>query len=389
MKPTIAHAIHNYLGLSETFIYSYLTHTKGFNPIVLTTQVSNREQFPFQPVYDSSQIARYSWWWMRDRLGYYVYLDKKEYFEHILYFKYVLKREGVHLIHAHFGPQGVAMIPVKRWLNLPLVTTFYGYDVSQLPRDKVWHDAYQRLFREGDLFVVEGNNMKRLLMATGCPDEKIMIQHIGIDTERFCFKERVPPSDGKIIILFCGRFVEKKGLLYALEAIRLLTSENPHIEFRVIGDGVLGNTVESFIRENNLGQYVRLLGYRPHHVFWEELRRAHIYLQPSITAQDGDSEGGAPTTLLEAQATGIPVISTHHADIPEVVVQGRSGFLVPERDADAIADRLTCLIDHPEEWASMGREGRRHVEMNYNIYKEVERLGNIYEALMSKNNKGK
>ena len=384
MKPTVAHAINNYLGLSETFIYSYLINLKRYKPIILTTQVTNLEQFPFHPIYDSSKITRYSWWWLRDRLGYYLYLNKKEYFEHILYFKYVLNKEKSRLVHAHFGPQGVAMIPIKRWLKLPLITTFYGFDLTQLPRENMWNKAYQRLFKEGDLFLVEGNNMKRSLMEIGCSSEKIVIQHIGVDTEKINFKERTFPSDGKIVILSCGRFVEKKGLIYALQALKLLISKNPQVEFRIIGDGILRNSIGSFIKENNLSPYVYLLGYQPHRVFVEELKKAHIYIQPSVTAQNGDSEGGAPTTLLEAQAAGVPVLSTYHADIPEVVVDGKSGFLVPERDSNALAERLEYLIAHPEEWSTMGREGRRHVEMNYTIYKETENLENIYDALIRK-----
>jgi colanic acid/amylovoran biosynthesis glycosyltransferase len=382
MKPTVAHAINNYLGLSETFIYSDLTNSKRYKPIVLTTQITNLEHFPFRPIYDCSKISRYSWWWFRDRFGYYLYLNKKEYFEHILYFKYVLKKEKTRLIHAHFGPQGVAMIPIKHWLKLPLITTFYGFDITQLPRENMWHKAYQRLFKGGDLFLVEGNNMKRSLMEIGCPEEKIVIQHIGVDTEKINFKERTFPSDGKIVILCCGRFVEKKGLIYALEALKLLTSKNPQIEFRIIGDGILRNSIVSFIKENHLSPYVHLLGFQPHRIFVEELKKAHIYIQSSVTAQNGDSEGGAPTTLLEAQASGVPVLSTYHADIPEVVVDGKSGFLVAERDVGALAERLEYLIDHPEEWPDMGREGRRHVETNYNICKEAENLENIYDTLI-------
>ena len=209
-----------------------------------------------------------------------------------------------------------------------------------------------------------------------------MIQHIGVDTEKINFKERTFPSDGKIVILSCGRFVEKKGLIYALQALKLLISKNPQVEFRIIGDGILRNSIGSFIKENNLSPYVYLLGYQSHYVFVEELGKAHIYIQPSVTAQNGDSEGGAPTTLLEAQAAGVPVLSTYHADIPEVVVDGKSGFLVPERDSNALAERLEYLIAHPEEWSTMGREGRRHVEMNYTIYKETENLENIYDALI-------
>ena len=107
-------------------------------------------------------------------------------------------------------------------------------------------------------------------------------------------------------------------------------------------------------------------------------------MQPSVTAQNGDSEGGAPTTLLEAQACGVPVVSSLHADIPEVVLDGTSGFLVPERDSDSIAERLESLITHQEICATMGKEGRKHIELNYNISKEIVKLETVYDNLLTK-----
>ena len=384
MNQTIAHAINNYLGLSETFIYSYLTNLKRYKPIVLTTQVTNLEQFPFRPIYDCSKISRYSWWWFRDRLGYYLYLNKKEYFEHILYFKHVLIKQKAQLIHAHIGTEGVLVLPLKRALNIPLITTFYGYDISQLPREKQWRDAYRILFERGELFLVEGNHMKNALIGIGCPKEKITLQHIGVDIIKFTYRIRTAEKGEKIIILFCGRFIEKKGLLYGLEAIRQLTCKFSNIEFRIIGDGVQKTEIVDFIHTHNLQKYIVLLGYQPHWVFTEELQKAHIYLQPSVTAQNGDSEGGAPTTLLEALACGVPVVSSLHADIPEVVLDGTSGFLVPERDSDSIAERLEYLITHQEICATMGKEGRKHIELNYNISKEIVKLETVYDNLLTK-----
>ena len=353
-------------------------------PIVLTAQITNLEQFPFRPIYDCSQINRYSWWWWRDRLGYYLYLSKKDYFEHILYFKYVLKKEKARLIHAHIGPQGVLMLPLKKSLHIPLITTFYGYDISQLPREKRWHDAYQELFEHGELFLVEGNYIKNTLTGLGCPKEKVALQHIGVDIEKFTPGTKTAEKGKNIVILFCGRFIEKKGLLYGLEAIRQLARKYSAIEFRIIGDGLQKDEILHFIHTHNLQKYIVLLGYQPHWVFVNELQTAHIYLQPSVTAQNGDSEGGAPTTLLEAQACGVPVVSSLHADIPEVVLDGTSGFLVPERDSAAIADRLEYLIAHQEIWAAMGNDGRKHIELNYNISKEIVKLESVYNNLLTK-----
>ena len=159
----------------------------------------------------------------------------------------------------------------------------------------------------------------------------------------------------------------------------------PNIEFRIIGDGLLMYEVESFIKKENLEKKALLLGYQPHYVFLEELKKAHILLQPSVTARDGDSEGGAPTVLLEAQACGVPIVSTYHADIPEVVLDGESGFLVPERNPEAIAIKLNHLIVNHELRMRMGKCGRRHIEENYNICNEVKKLEDIYSEIIAYN----
>ncbi len=271
------------------------------------------------------------------------------------------------------------MLNVKKKLGLPLITTFYGYDMSRLAQKRKWRIAYKNLFIEGDLFLVEGSHMKKSLINLGCPPQKIRIQHIAVDVNKFKYRERkLEAINDKIRILFCGRFKEKKGLIYGLKAIKIVVDKFPNLEFRIIGDGELKPEIENFIRKENMEKNVVLLGYQPHYVFSEEAQKAHILLQPSVTAQSGDNEGGAPTVLLEAQASGLPVVSTYHADIPEVVTDGKSGFLVQERNPAAIAEKLEYLIENPDLRVEMGKCGRKNIEKQHNIYKEVKKLEDIY-----------
>jgi len=376
MKPVVAHIKYLYLGISETFIYEYITNLQRYKLIFLSRETINLDLFPFQNLYCAPNLKRYSWQWFFGR-------SCRKLWNRELYYEHIIKKEGVKLIHAHFGPEGVGLLGVKQRLKLPLITTFYGFDMSLLPQQKKWRIAYKKLFREGDLFLVEGNHMKKSLINLGCPPQKIRIQHIAVDVNKFKYQERrLREKEKKIKILFCGRFVEKKGLIYALKAIKIIVDKFPNLEFRIIGNGELKPEIESFIKEQNMGKYVVLLGEQPHSVFAEEIKKAHILLQPSVIAQNGDSEGGAPTVLLEAQASGLPVVSTYHADIPEVVIDGKSGFLVPERDVNKLAERLLHLIEHSEIWAKMGKEGRKHIEANYNIKREVKKLEDIYKVLL-------
>jgi colanic acid/amylovoran biosynthesis glycosyltransferase len=273
------------------------------------------------------------------------------------------------------------MLRIKRDTGLPLVTSFYGIDASAIPKQKRWQTKYRILFEQGDIFLAEGNHLKRRLMALGCPEEKIRIQRLGVELDQIPFKTRMPKENGKVIILFCGRFTQKKGVMDALKAVYEVYRAYPHLEFRIVGDGQMRPQIEEFIKGNGMGSYTRLLGMQPHSVLREELERADLFIHPSRTAQDGETEGGAPTILLEAQASGLPVLSTYHCDIPEYVLDGKSGFLVAEKDWQALSERLLYLLKGQDRWKAMGEAGRRHMELSYDVRKEIDHLENIYTQL--------
>jgi colanic acid/amylovoran biosynthesis glycosyltransferase len=298
--------------------------------------------------------------------------------------KAILEQEDVQIIHAHFGPNGVHALPLRQELGIPLITTFYGYDLAPALREvPQWEAQRQRLFQQGDLFLVEGPFMRDRLIALGCPADKVQIQRIAIAVSKMPYHERYPRSNDRIRIVFAGRFCKKKGLLYALDAIRKLWTTTKNIEFRVIGNGELLNEVKAFVNNHGLAECVKLLGFLQHQEYLGEMQRGDIFLHPSIRTDDGDSEGGAPTTILEAQALGMPVVSTVHADIPNVTVPGGSAILVPERDSDSLAQALQGLLRRPEQWREMGRVGRAFMERNHDIAAEARLLEQKYQCVAS------
>lgn len=298
-------------------------------------------------------------------------------------FERFIHKRRVCLLHAHFGPGGYAALRLKRRVGIPLITTFYGIDASKLLRDSRMQGALKRLFQEGDMFLALGKDMVGRLRAVGCPEEKIRIQRLGVDVEQIAFRPRKSGNGERVVLLYCGRLVEKKGILYALEAFARLAGRWRNLEFRIVGGGLLRPAVERAVRRMNLQDRVILRGALPHAEALQEMQDAHLFLLPSLTASDGDMEG-TPTVLLEAQASGLPVVSTHHADIPEVVLDGETGFLAPERDSQALADHLDHLLTRPETWSDIGRTGRRHIEQHYNIHKEVLKLEMIYSDLIGR-----
>ncbi len=373
-KPVVAHLHRSYLALSETFIYQYLIHLRRYRPVMLARRTENLANFPFEPVYSVSQQTRPVQAWN--------YLVLKT-FGQQPYFHRTLRQLKTALLHAHFGSEGVNAHALRRALGLPLLTTFYGKDLFQLPREARWQKAYQRLFAEGDGFIVLGQNMKRELLSLGCPEEKIHLCHIGVDLGRFTFKPRTKSPDEPFRLLICGRLIEKKGVAYALEALAQVARDFPTVQLRIIGDGPLRAELETLIVARNLQNQAQILGALSHQAYAQEMAQAHLFLAPSVRARDGDSEG-TPTVILEAQAAGLPILGTTHADIPEIVGVKEPGFLVPERDVDALATQLRMMLTHPQRWPEWGETGRKHIEAEYEMDKVAQTLETIYDTVRQK-----
>lgn len=373
-KPIVAHLHRSYLALSETFIYQYLTHLRRYRPVMLARRTENLANFPFEPVYSVSQQTRPVQAWN--------YLVLKA-FGQQPYFHHTLRQIKPALLHAHFGSEGVNARALRRALRLPLLTTFYGKDLFQLPREARWQKAYHQLFAEGDGFIVLGQNMKRELMSLGCPEEKIHLCHIGVDLGRFTFKPRTKSPTEPFRLLMCGRLIEKKGVAYALEALAQVARDLPAVQLRVIGDGPLRAELEALIVARNLQNQAQILGALSHQAYAQEMSQAHLFLAPSVRARDGDSEG-TPTVILEAQAAGLPILGTTHAGIPEIVGVKEPGFLVPERDVDALATQLRMMLTHPQRWPEWGETGRKHIEAEYEMDKVALTLETIYDTVCQK-----
>jgi PST family polysaccharide transporter len=377
--PVVAQLKPEYLPLSETFIYDLVRGLKAFTPVVFAEDVKNLDHFPVPHLVvvrtrDLSLGERLSDKTMGMLLGVssvraYRYYD-------------AMRRLQPALIHAHFGPTGVMALPIARALDLPLVTTFYGYDLSALGRQPQWRRAYGELFGRGDCFLVEGPFMRQRLIGLGCPEEKIRIQRIAIDLELFPYRPR-QWGGGPVILLQVGRLVEKKGYDVALTAFAEVHRRYPRTEFHIIGEGPLRERLQARIGELGLTGAVLLLGAMSRRAYIAHAERCHILIQPSVTAENGDDEGGAPTVLLEMQASGMPIVATRHADIPHVVVEGESAVLVPERDPDALAQAILDLLARPDAWPRMAEAGREFVARAHDLRIEAKNMEDIYAEVCS------
>jgi len=285
------------------------------------------------------------------------------------------------IIHCHFGPNGILGAYLKEIsINGKLVNTFHGYDMSSFIISN-GNDLYKKLFLNGDLFLPISDYWKRKLIRLDCDEKKIVVNHMGINLEKFKFSIRKIQHEEPIKVLTIGRLVEKKGHEYAIKAIAKIVRKYKKIEYIIAGEGPLRNELEGLVSKFKIEKYVKFLGAVEQKEVLKLYQQAHIFVLPSVTASNRDQEG-IPVVLMEAQATGLPVISTYHSGIPEGVLDGKSSFLVPEKDVDALAEKIEYLIEHPEIWADMGKTGRKYVEEKYDINKLNQKVVEIYQNLI-------
>lgn len=376
-KPTVAHFHSSFFAGSETFIYQYISNHRSIKPICIAYEFINLDQFHFpgENMYSISAM-RYSPAWWYGKLHRRVFKNEPK-------LTRTLASTGSMLIHAHFGPSGCLALPSKKKLEIPLVTSFYGFDVSKRDIVSKFAERYESLFEEGDLFLAEGPYMKSRVIELGCSPEKVGIQRIGIPVQDIPFRPREPKRRGeKAILLFAGRFVEKKGVEYLIKAVAIVYQQRRDFELKLIGKGPMEERIKKLIEKNGIAENVTFLGFVPYKVYLEELNDADIFVHPSVVAADGDSEGGAPTVILEAQASGLPILATNHADIPNVVEPGKSAILCPERNEEDLAEKIVWLLDNQDAWTDMGQAGRKYVEQKHDIRKAVQELEKKYLRLL-------
>ena len=274
-----------------------------------------------------------------------------------------MQQDRVDLLHAHFGRAGYYALPIVRQLHIPLVTSFYGYDVSEYPsRFPIWRQYYRELFAQFDCALCLGVTMQRNLIDLGCPPEKTRIHHLGVKVQQIRYQPRRWQPGEPLRVLIASAFRERKGIPYALEALAQFQHELP-LEITLIGDAPdhpdgrrEKKKIMAVLETLGLMPIVHLRGQQPYSVLLEEAYQHHIFMGPSITAHDGDMEG-TPMVLVDMAATGMPIISTTHSDVPEIIKHGETGLLAAERDASGLLDHLRWFAHNPGAWEAMMRAG--------------------------------
>jgi colanic acid/amylovoran biosynthesis glycosyltransferase len=295
-----------------------------------------------------------------------------------------LRQEGgFDVVHAQFGLLGIkaARLKAAGVLRGPLVTSFRGGDttIALLRNPRVYH----HLFHWGDLFLPVSRFLRSRLLACGCPADRIVVQHSGVNLGEFPFQQRGLPPRGAISLLCIARLVEVKGVQYAIEALSLLRQRGFDVRLTVLGDGPLRAECEGLASFLGIGDRVVLQGDCSRARVRHFLEQSHIFVCPSIIGSNGAQEG-MPNAVKEAMACGLPVVATDTGGIGEVVRDGVTGHLVPQKDPGAIADAVERLVRSPESWTVMCRNARRMIEEQFDNRRLNDRLVHLYRNLAAK-----
>ena len=321
---------------SETFIHRQIQELSM--PVVFYTDGYLPSRISLDRGKSSQPIPK-KWWKSTDPIS----LLKKS-----------LRQHKVTAVLAQYGPSGVAVMDICKSLNIPLIVHFHGYDAFRNDILSSYGKDYPELFKTASKIIAVSDPMKKQLLSLGCPPSKLCTFIYGIDTDLFCPDVTVIKDEKHFVA--CGRFVAKKAPHLTLNAFAHVLKSHPTATLSFVGDGELLEATKELSKQLNIDKSVHFTGVLTPPELVKVYQLASCFLQHSITTENNDSEG-TPLTILEAMATGLPVVATAHGGIPQVVDHNITGFLVPEHDIVQMVSYMNSILEQPTVTAQMGKEG--------------------------------
>jgi len=296
-----------------------------------------------------------------------------------------IKKEKIDVIHAHFGQVGVELMDIAKELNIPLVVTFYGYDFQVIPNKKPEYKSYyKKLFGIADKVLCLGSVGKERLVSMGCPSEKIQVNKLAIEPHKIeaGVREKRP---NQLTMLQAGTITEKKGHIYTINAFIQCLSKCPNQKLYIVGeeqDLEITNALKSLVAQHQLENKVIFKPVMDYTELLDMMRSVDVFIHPSCFSKTGDCEGGTPVVLQDAMATGLPIISSFHVDIPEGVLDGKTGILAEEKDVAALAKAIQRFYEmNNDTYHQFSSATRQHVETNYDVRQSGIQLAKVYESV--------
>jgi colanic acid/amylovoran biosynthesis glycosyltransferase len=385
-EPVVASYCATFLKPEMLHIYRQITGLRRVRSFVVCKERLEARRFPYPDVEIQPRARRnfISRFWLKHVRGEPPVVYRGEYGA----LAGVLARRQADLMHVYFGHTGAHLLPfIERW-ERPVVVSFHGMDVQ--PRDdRPGHrERLAGVCQATALVLARSRSLAAALVDLGCPPEKIRLNRTGIPLDQFPFVTREEPSGGAWHLVQACRLIEKKGLPVTLEAFAAFAAEHPRARLTLAGDGPLRGALAQQAAALGLADRVEFAGFLDPAALCALFHRAHVFLHPSQMTADRNQEG-VPNAMLEAMATGLPVLATRHGGIPEAVEHGTSGLLSPERDMAALLGHLRELAADPARRAALGAAAAASVRREFASEASVARLEDAYFEAIARGKGGR
>ena len=360
-------------------VYRQVTGIKEFQVHVFAFKRENPERFPFSQL---SLLPRsgFAWWrriWCRQISKTPLHAHRGE----TAALARGLQKFGCQLLHVYFGNNGLFWVPWLRQANVPSVVSFHGADAGVGLESAAARKDLSEVFERTTRVLARSESLVQALIRNGCPPEKVQIFRTGIPLVEYPYVPRAAPIDGRWNLLQACRLIEKKGLRLSIEAYAQFRQKWPLATLTIAGDGPLLDTLRA--KASDLNVPVRFTGFLSPSELKELLYQSHIFLHPSASTEEGDQEG-VPNSMLEAMATGLPVLATSHGGIPEAIDSGKTGLLVLEGDLAGVVTGLDQLASEPELAKQLGSNASRFIAENFDAEQQARALAGIYRELIER-----
>lgn len=360
-------------------IYRQVTGLRGMQTFVMTKKMQNTDRFPFDDIElipaPRPNPFRHGWLKFVERQPPIVYRGEYQLLANLL------ERRGADLMHIYFGHTGVHLLPFIQCWAKPCIVSFHGADVMLKAESPDYAMKLRKVFHSVPLVLARSRSLEQRLVLLGCPAEKIRINRTGIPLAQFPVVRREAPRGGRWRFLQACRLIPKKGLTTCLRAFALFHRENPHAELLIAGKGPLQPVLEALALQLNVSEHVHFTGFLSQKELLDLYHSCHVFLHPSEMPADENQEG-IPNSILEAMATGMPVLATRHGGIPEAVEDGRCGALVEERDYHALAAEMKKITRAPYSFAEMGVLASESVAAHFEQRAHIAQLEAHYREAM-------
>lgn len=385
-RPLVISVCGTYLKPEMRSIYRQLTGLTRVRSLVYAQSIENRSLFPLENVVKMTKLHHRTKGNFLLRFWYKYVI--RQWPPPIRINKYVgpchpydmperLRADAPDLVHIYYGHKAVRFLGMLKDWGGPWIVSFHGVDAAKFLDQPGYLDQLREVFATAQLVLARSQSLLDRLASLGCPPEKLRLNRTPIPLEHLAVSPRTPPQDGGWRLVQACRLIPKKGILTALHALQTVVKSHPRLRYILCGDGPQTEEIRALAARLGIAENVEIKGWLKPDALQSEYQAAHLFLHPSELTPDADQEG-IPNSMLEAMATGLPVVATHHGGIPEAVTSGHDGLLVPERSPDQLAKAILQILAEPALWRRLSENAAASVRAHFGAAAQIHQLENHY-----------